>query len=65
MDKPYKNIVTDKIVSFDRYVILAEYETEEEAKSNLETDVSKWMKENKNKPWYKISYPFAWATITE
>lgn len=27
MNKPYKNIITDKIVSFARYIILAEYET--------------------------------------
>lgn len=61
----YKNIITDKIVSYDRYIVLAEYETKEEAEGKLKTDVDKWMEENKNKSWYKIAYPFAWATIKE
>ena len=65
MVKLFKNVITDKPVSFDRYIILAEYETEEKARNNLEADAKKWMEENKDKPWYKFSYPFAWATITE
>lgn len=65
MDKLYKNVATDKIVSFSRYIVIAEYETQEEAENNLNADVNKWMEENKNKPWYKLAYPFAWATIKE
>ena len=63
MEKPYKNIITDKIVSFTRYIILAEYSTRAEAESNLEKDVSEW--KNKNKMLYKKLFPIAWATIKE
>ena len=65
MNKPYKNIITDKIVSFARYIILAEYETKEEAEKNLKSDVTTWMEEHKKEKWYKLAYPFAWATIKE
>lgn len=63
MEKLFKNIITDRIVSFDRYIVLAEYETKEEAENNLEKDVEHWQTEHKDKQWYKMSYPFAWATI--
>ena len=53
MNKPYKNIITDKIVSFARYIILAEYETKEEAEKNLKSDVATWVEEHKKEKWYK------------
>ena len=65
MNIPYKNIITDKIVSFARYIILAEYETKEEAENNLQKDVEEWKEKYKHEAWYKLSYPFAWATIKE
>ena len=51
MNKPYKNIITDKIVSFARYIILAEYETKEEAEKNLKSDVATWVEEHKKEKW--------------
>lgn len=63
MGKLYKNIITDKFVSYSRYIILAEYETRAEAESNLEKDVAEW--KNNNKMLYKKLYPIAWATIKE
>lgn len=67
MNKPYKNIVTDKLVSFTTYMIISEYETQEEATKNYKTDVKKWQKETKEKypQWYKIHFPFGYATIKE
>lgn len=65
MNKPYKNIITDKIVSFARYIILAEYETKEEAENNLQNDIEEWKNKYKHEAWYKRAYPFAWATIKE
>lgn len=65
MDRPYKNVVTNDIVSFDKYIILAEYETKEEAMENLKTDVNAWTEKHKHEAWYKFAYPFAWATIME
>lgn len=65
MKKTYKNIVSDKIISYDRYIVLAEYETKEEAMENLKADVEKWTAEHKHEAWYKFAYPFAWATIME
>ena len=65
MDKLYKNVITDRIVSFDRYIVLAEYESEEDAKNNLEHDVESFKEKHKHDAWYKIIYPFAWATIKE
>ena len=63
MGKPYKNIITDKITSYSRYIILAEYDTRTDAENNLEKDVSEW--KNKNKTLYKKLYPLAWATVRE
>lgn len=63
MGKPYKNIITDKIASYSRYIILAEYDTRTDAENNLEKDVSEW--KSKNKTLYKKLYPLAWATIRE
>lgn len=59
------NVVSTNIVSYDKYFIIREYETKEEALKNYKTDVEKWIKENRNKMWYKINYPFAFATIKE
>ena len=65
MDSPYKNVITDRTIAFDRYIILAEYKTEEEAKGNLEKDVEAFKEKYKHEAWYKMAYPFAWATIKE
>ena len=51
MGKPYKNIITDKIATYSKYIILAEYDTRTDAENNLEKDVSEW--KNKNKTLYK------------
>lgn len=48
MDRPYKNVVTNDIVSFDKYIIFAEYETKEEAMENLKTDVNAWTEKHKH-----------------
>ena len=61
----FMNVVSTNIVSYDKYFIIREYETKEEALKNYKTDVEKWIKENRNKMWYKINYPFAFATIKE
>ena len=65
MDKQYKNVITDRINTFDRYIVLAEYESEKDAKNNLERDVEAFKKKYKHEAWYKIAYPWAWATIKE
>lgn len=48
MDKQYKNVITDRINTFDRYIVLAEYESEEDAKNNLERDVEAFKKKYKH-----------------
>lgn len=63
--KPYKNIVTDKPVSYSRYLVIAEYNTEEEAVKNYESDIAKWVSENKGTTAYKLGYPFGFATIKD
>ena len=65
MDKPFKNVITDRTIAFDRYIVLAEYESEEDAKSNLKQDVEAFKEKYKHEAWYKMAYPFAWATIKE
>ena len=65
MDKPFLNVATDKILSFDRFIVLAEYESEEEARSNLEHDMNAFKEKHKHEAWYKMTCPWAWATIVE
>lgn len=64
VDKPFKNVITERM-SFDRYIVLAEYESEEDAKINLEQDVRAFKEEYKDEAWYKMAYPWSWATIKE
>ena len=62
-DKPFKNIVSPDIVSYRRSIIIAEYSDLDEAKRNLDRDVLEWQRSHRNTAWYKINYPFAFATI--
>lgn len=57
----YQNIISSDIVSFRRYFVIREYDNLDEAKANLDADVEKW--KSNNKAYYKMNYPFAWATI--
>lgn len=65
MERPFKNVITDRTVAFDRYIVLAEYDSEEAAKSNLSNDIEDFKRKYGNTSWYKQAYPFAWATIKE
>lgn len=61
--KPYQNIVSDKIVSYNSFYVIADYDTKEEAEANFKRDVDNWKRENRGKDWYKNHYPFAYASI--
>ena len=63
--KPYKNIISTNISSYLNYLVLAEYATLEEAEKNLMKDVESFKERYSDTKWYKLSYPFAWATIKE
>lgn len=63
--KRYQNIVTDKPVSYSRYLIIADYDSEEEAKAHYAADVAAWTEKNKGTIAYKIGYPFGFATICD
>ena len=65
MNKPYKNIISANIVSFSKYLVLAEYATLEEAEKNLMKDVESFKERYRTTKMYKFFYPFAWATIKE
>lgn len=66
MSKKYQNVITDRpVVSSERYIVLAEYDSEEEATNHLEHDVEEFKEKYKHEAWYKIAYPFSWATIKE
>ena len=65
MDKPFKNVITDRTIAFDRYIVIARYETEDEAKNNLEHDVKLFKEKYSHEVWYKMAYPWAWATIRD
>ena len=61
MDKPFLNVAT----ALNRLVILAEYEFEEEARSNLEHDMNAFKEKHKHEARYKMACPWVWATIIE
>lgn len=65
MNKPYKNIISTNIVSYSKYLVLAEYATLDEAEKNLMKDVESFKERYGDAKWYKLFYPFAWATIKE
>jgi len=61
----YLNIISNKIVSFDRYIVIGKYHDHNEAVLNLENDVKQFKQTYKHTQWYKMFYPFAYATIKE
>ena len=62
--KPYQNICSSYI-NYHRYYVIGEYDTKEEAIANYESDIEKWKRivKNQNPHWYKLNYPFSYATI--
>ncbi len=61
--KQYQNIVTDKPCSYQRYEVINSYETLEEAKENYEKDSEQWEDKHKGSMFYKLGFPFGFATI--
>lgn len=59
----YYNIASPDIVSYRRYAIIGEYDNLADAKAAYESDIAAWKESNSSKAWYKMNYPFAYATI--
>ena len=60
--KPYKIIVSEK-TTFQRYAVLSDYDTLEEAKKDFDRIIDKFTKENRNKKAWKYMCPFHFAII--
>lgn len=59
----YHNIVSPNIVSYARYAIIGSYPTLELALRHYERDIAAWKEKHRNTRWYKLNYPFAYATV--
>lgn len=64
VSKPYQNICSSSL-NYHRYYVIGEYDTKEEAIANYKRDIAEWKKIVKEQipDWYKLNYPFSFATI--
>ena len=58
----YQNIISDSM-NFVRYWIIKEYDCLDDAKANLEKDTNDFCKKYRGTYFYKMCYPFSYATI--
>lgn len=58
----FSNIVTDQPVSWNRFHIMREYKTREEAEQNLKADTDAFISSLDRKT-YLLLYPLAYATV--
>lgn len=59
----YQNIISPNIISYANYIVINEYDTKAEAEAHLDKDLDAFTKKYRNTTWYKLNYPFAFATI--
>lgn len=61
--KIYQNIVSADTRAFRNYIVIGEYAEKAEAIARLDADEKAFREKYGETKWYKINYPFAYATI--